>query len=53
MRKTKNSMLCPSCRRLISRDESACPYCATSRPGSWWKSNRLVTGLAEHGQIIA
>ena len=30
----KNSMLCPNCRRLISIDEPACPYCGMSRPGA-------------------
>ena len=33
----KKSMLCPNCRKLISSDEPACPYCGTSRPGSLWK----------------
>jgi len=48
----KNSMLCPNCRRLISRDEGACPYCGTSRPGSWWKNNRFTTGFADENRII-
>jgi len=34
----KKSMLCPNCRRLISRDEPSCPYCGMVRPGSRWKS---------------
>jgi rhomboid protease GluP len=29
----RNSILCPNCRRLISRDEPRCPYCGTPRPG--------------------
>ena len=33
----KKSMLCPNCRRLISRDEPACPYCGMVRPGARWK----------------
>jgi rhomboid protease GluP len=33
----KKSMLCPNCRRLISNDEEACPYCGMARPGSFWK----------------
>lgn len=40
----KKSMLCPNCRKLISSDEPACPYCGTARPGSLWK--RGVTGGA-------
>ncbi len=33
----KKSMLCPNCRKLISSDEPACPYCGMARPGSLWK----------------
>ncbi|MDO8941998.1 MAG: rhomboid family intramembrane serine protease [Desulfobacterales bacterium] len=33
----KKSMLCPNCRKLISNDEPACPYCGVSRPGALWK----------------
>jgi rhomboid protease GluP len=28
-----HSMLCPKCRKLISSDEPACPYCGLVRPG--------------------
>ncbi len=38
----KNSMLCPNCRKLISADEPACPYCGLSKPGSLLK-NRLFS----------
>jgi len=38
----KKSMLCPNCRRLISRDEPVCPYCGMARPGALWK--RTLTG---------
>ena len=34
----KNSMLCPSCRKLISSDEPVCPYCGLSKPGSRLKN---------------
>ena len=40
----KRSMLCPNCRRLISSDEPACPYCGTARPGAAWK--RAFAGLS-------
>lgn len=39
----KKSMLCPNCRRLISRDEPSCPYCGMVRPGARWK--RTFTGV--------
>lgn len=34
MIKARTSVLCPNCRRLISKDESLCPYCGLSNPGS-------------------
>ena len=40
--RTRRSMLCPNCRKLISADEPLCPYCGTSRPGVWWKNNLLT-----------
>lgn len=43
----KKSMLCPNCRKLISSDEPACPYCGTARPGSLWK-RRVIGGLSPH-----
>ena len=30
----RSSLLCPNCRKLISADEPACPYCGLSRPGA-------------------
>lgn len=35
----KKSMLCPNCRKLISKDEPSCPYCGMARPGVLWKRN--------------
>lgn len=32
MREKRNSMLCPRCRKLISRDEEFCPFCGVKRP---------------------
>ncbi|MEW6519498.1 MAG: rhomboid family intramembrane serine protease [Thermodesulfobacteriota bacterium] len=53
MLRNKNSLLCPNCRRLISRHERVCPYCGTSRPGSWWKNNRLTAGFSDEDRIIS
>ena len=36
----RTSILCPSCRRLISSYETQCPYCGAARPAAWWR--RLV-----------
>lgn len=33
----RQTILCPACRRLISRDEAACPWCGVAHPGSWWR----------------
>ena len=33
----RQTILCPACRRLISRDETTCPWCGVSYPGSWWR----------------
>jgi rhomboid protease GluP len=41
----KKSLLCPNCRRLISRDEPRCPWCGIPHPGSRFKalfSGRLL-----------
>jgi rhomboid protease GluP len=34
----RNSLLCPRCRKLISGDESRCPYCGLGNPGSSWRT---------------
>lgn len=33
----RQTILCPSCRRLVSRDEQNCPWCGASHPGAWWR----------------
>lgn len=43
----RNSILCPNCRKLISADESMCPYCNILRPGSKFKNNAVITGLSD------
>ena len=54
---SKNSLLCPNCRRLISRDEPSCPHCGLARPGSPWKNllgGRLFPGPEQLvGLIVA
>lgn len=41
----RNSILCPNCKKLISRDESICPYCHTTKPGSWIKNNQWTQAV--------
>ena len=48
----RKSILCPNCNKLISTDESTCPHCGISRPGSWWKSIPIARGLFSGDQII-
>lgn len=48
----RQSILCPNCRRLISVDEPACPYCHTTRPGSRLKNNPLTRGLQSPEQAV-
>lgn len=40
--RARTSLLCPNCRKLISADEPACPYCGLSKPGA---RNFLYGGL--------
>lgn len=49
----KNSILCPNCRKLISRDEPACPYCSLKSPGSWWKNNYLTRFFSDGDLFIS
>jgi len=47
--KKNNSLLCPNCRKLISRSVDTCPYCGLSHPGSFLKSNPLIKGTTTSG----
>ena len=49
---TRNSLLCPNCRRLVSRSDSACPYCGLHHPGSIWKDNVLTRGIKGEHSIL-
>jgi rhomboid protease GluP len=48
----RRSILCPNCRRLISVDESPCPYCGLRNPGSRWKNNFLTGGFLSPDQLL-
>ena len=44
-------MLCPNCRRLISKDDSVCPYCGLKNPTSIWQ--RVIgSGLQDSDQFL-
>ena len=48
----KISILCPHCRRLISRDENVCPYCGARHPGSWWKGVSFGSMLGNPEEFV-
>jgi rhomboid protease GluP len=52
MSQQRQSILCPNCRKLISSSEAKCPYCGTSRPGSWYKNNAWTAGFRDPGQSV-
>ncbi|MGD2269350.1 MAG: rhomboid family intramembrane serine protease [Desulfobacterales bacterium] len=52
MNDKRHSLLCPNCRKLISVDESRCPYCGTRNPGSWWKNNLWTRSSYNPKQFI-
>lgn len=49
---SRNSMLCPNCRKIISADEPRCPYCGLRTPGSPWKNNPLTRGWGNGEQLV-
>lgn len=48
----RRSILCPNCRKLISIDQSPCPYCGIKNPGSRWKHNPWTGGNMDADQFI-
>ena len=48
-RQPTGPILCPQCKRLISRDEMQCPHCGLRQPNSWWRRNfwtRIISNPA-------
>jgi rhomboid protease GluP len=48
----KSALLCPGCRKLVSADETRCPYCGLPTPGSRWKNNFLTRGFSTDQRLI-
>jgi rhomboid protease GluP len=48
----KNALLCPGCRKLVSADDSKCPFCGLRAPGSRWKNNIIISGLIKDEGLI-
>jgi rhomboid protease GluP len=38
----RQTILCPACRRLVSRNEATCPWCGASHPGAWWRHGLAI-----------
>jgi len=51
-RPSRNSILCPNCRKLISSDEKRCPYCGILTPGSRMKNNPLTRHWGNGEQLV-
>lgn len=48
----KKSLLCPGCRRLISSDETTCPFCGLTNPGSPIRQGFSRLSLRDSDSII-
>ncbi len=48
----RNSILCPNCRKLISGDESRCPFCGIPTPGARWRNNPLTRGWGSGETLV-
>jgi rhomboid protease GluP len=49
---SRQSILCPNCRKLINHDEPHCPYCGISRPGARWKRISLSRFIRDPYDVI-
>ena len=50
--KKRNSLLCPNCRRLVSRSAPVCPACGLKNPGSIWKDNIFTRSAGGEDGIL-
>lgn len=48
----KNSQLCPSCRKLISRSAEICPFCGLNKPASIFKNNVLFSTITDSDRLV-
>ena len=48
----KTALLCPNCRRLVSRSAPVCPACGLKNPGSIWKDNIFTRGIGGEDGIL-
>lgn len=48
----RGALLCPNCRKLVSADESHCPYCGLPTPGARWRHALMTRGLNSERRLI-
>jgi rhomboid protease GluP len=48
----RNSLLCPGCRKLISRSNDVCPFCGLNKPASRLKNNIFISWLSDGDQLV-
>lgn len=48
----KNSLLCPGCRKLISRSVVVCPFCGLKKPASRFKNSIFFSGISDADQLV-
>jgi rhomboid protease GluP len=48
----KNSLLCPGCRKLISRSDTVCPFCGLIKPASRLKNNIFISAISNGDQLV-
>jgi len=48
----RNSLLCPNCRKLISRSAPACPACGLKHPGSIWNDNVFTRSAGGQAGVL-
>ena len=48
----RSSLLCPNCRRLVSRTAPECPSCGLKNPGSIWKDNIFTRTAGDKEGIL-
>ena len=48
----RQSILCPSCGKLINSGEPRCPYCGSKNPGSRWKRYPWASGFKDPVKLV-
>lgn len=49
---SRDSLLCPNCKKLVSRSAPACPHCGLDRPGSSLKNNIVTRALGDGNDMV-